>query len=92
MQCGKGETLRIVSAFFGRKSRTVCTKGYNTYQLRRRNCEARSAKTVISKKCDGQRSCAMKVENRMIANRDPCYGTAKYAQVEYVCESENREY
>ena len=81
LRCPSGEVLLVTKGFFGRKDRTTCNRGpiYST------TCAAGVIPTtdLLKQRCDNRQTC--KVNGDIGVRPDPCYGTAKYYVVQYVC-------
>ncbi|XP_021348638.1 zonadhesin-like isoform X2 [Mizuhopecten yessoensis] len=79
IKCDAGETIKIMSAMYGRKSRSVCPHA----AMSNLKCEAKSSMGKVSQACDGKDKCVLSASNSVFG--DPCGGTFKYLDVKYAC-------
>ncbi|XP_060070842.1 IgGFc-binding protein-like, partial [Ylistrum balloti] len=79
IKCDAGETVKIISAFYGRKSRSVCPHS----KIGNLNCKSKSSMVKVKEACDGRNTCVLSAFNSIFG--DPCGGTFKYLEVQYVC-------
>lgn len=71
----------IEKAIFGRtKDDSVCPPSLTTDT----NCVSTESQAIIKSKCDGKSECSIKVENGKLGG-DPCPGTYKYLEVNFIC-------
>uniref|UniRef100_A0A672HAV1 SUEL-type lectin domain-containing protein n=1 Tax=Salarias fasciatus TaxID=181472 RepID=A0A672HAV1_SALFA len=77
-----GQVISILEANYGRLESGKCAKGRPKSQLRNVKCSNPASK--VSETCDGKRSCNIRASNSMFG--DPCRGTYKYLEVDYVCQ------
>ena len=74
--CGKGQTIVIVAAVYGRnKDFDKCP----TMKQPVGECSAVSSLSVARTKCQGKESCNLRVSSEIFG--DPCYGVSKYLEV-----------
>uniref|UniRef100_A0A8C6SIJ7 SUEL-type lectin domain-containing protein n=1 Tax=Neogobius melanostomus TaxID=47308 RepID=A0A8C6SIJ7_9GOBI len=81
-----GKVIRIHRADYGRADRTICSQGRPSEQVQNVNCAASTANDLVAQMCDGKSHCSVSASNSVFG--DPCYGTYKYLQVSYSCESQ----
>ncbi|XP_069114973.1 IgGFc-binding protein-like [Argopecten irradians] len=79
IQCGAGEVIEILSASYGRKSRTICPHN----SIRTLNCDAKSSMPKVKEWCNEKQTCILIASNSVFG--DPCGGTYKYLDVKYTC-------
>ncbi|XP_062506991.1 L-rhamnose-binding lectin CSL3-like [Corticium candelabrum] len=79
LYCPFGYKIRISEAIYGRTSYHPCIHTH------RHNLKCRAAKSygIVKSQCDGKNRCYVRASNSVFG--DPCYGTYKYLQVDYVC-------
>ncbi|XP_029975050.1 uncharacterized protein LOC115408432 isoform X2 [Salarias fasciatus] len=82
LRCAVGQVISILEANYGRLESGKCAKGRPKSQLRNVKCSNPASK--VSETCDGKRSCNIRASNSMFG--DPCRGTYKYLEVDYVCQ------
>uniref|UniRef100_A0A8C6SG40 SUEL-type lectin domain-containing protein n=1 Tax=Neogobius melanostomus TaxID=47308 RepID=A0A8C6SG40_9GOBI len=80
-----GKVIRIHRADYGRADRTICSQGRPSEQVQNVNCAASTANDLVAQMCDGKSHCSVSASNSVFG--DPCYGTYKYLQVSYSCET-----
>lgn len=72
----------IEKAIFGRtKDDSVCPHSLTTDT----NCVSTESQAIIKSKCDGKSECIINVNNDELGG-DPCSGTYKYLEVNYICQ------
>uniref|UniRef100_A0A3Q1EJR5 L-rhamnose-binding lectin CSL3-like n=1 Tax=Acanthochromis polyacanthus TaxID=80966 RepID=A0A3Q1EJR5_9TELE len=84
LTCGYGRVLNIHWADYGRSDRTTCTATRPSYQTQDTCCSLPMSGRV-GRRCDGRRSCSISASNSEFG--DPCWGTYKYLEVTYTCDS-----
>jgi hypothetical protein len=88
ISCDAGQVIQIEDAWYGRQSATTCN-GQNlsnfSHSVPEGGCQ-RDASDFISGKCNGKRSCSIKIRNADVG--DPCVGTTKYSNVQWKCINE----
>uniref|UniRef100_A0A3B5REP0 SUEL-type lectin domain-containing protein n=1 Tax=Xiphophorus maculatus TaxID=8083 RepID=A0A3B5REP0_XIPMA len=85
LHCGKvtGFTGR---ATYGRTDKKTCSARRPADQLK--NTECFTYAEEVGERCNGKQWCKVKASNYVFG--DPCYGTYKYLEVEYICYGEFR--
>lgn len=48
------------------------------------NCTSTTSEEIIKRKCDGESECIINVNNKELGE-DPCPGTYKYLEVNFIC-------
>ncbi|XP_032422486.1 L-rhamnose-binding lectin CSL3-like [Xiphophorus hellerii] len=81
LQCDKGEVISVTSATYGRRDQKTCTAGRPANQITNVQC-SRSSDSV-GQRCNGKQLCNVEASNSMFG--DPCVGTYKYLEVDYIC-------
>ncbi|KAG8003040.1 L-rhamnose-binding lectin SML, partial [Nibea albiflora] len=84
-QC-EGQVISVYSANYGRRDRTICSHGRPHSQVQNVHCSRPT--NQVAQSCNGRSSCAVKASNSIFG--DPCYGTFKYLEVFYTCQSEGQ--
>ncbi|KAL5016812.1 hypothetical protein ScPMuIL_006401 [Solemya velum] len=82
LSCPAGQTMSIVSVFYGRLDKTTCISAgmYST------NCQdVTEAATYVETLCNGKNVCSVDARN---FPTDPCLGTHKYHRIVYDCLAE----
>lgn len=82
IKCGLGEVVLIQRANYGRTSPNICNQNGRA-PIRTNNCVSPNSKAIISNYCLGKQSCSIPANNSVF--QDPCEGTLKYLEVDYVC-------
>ncbi|OWF43119.1 L-rhamnose-binding lectin CSL3 [Mizuhopecten yessoensis] len=82
IKCDAGDTIKIMSAMYGRKARSVCPHA----AVSNLKCEAESSMVKVSQACDGKDKCVLSATNSVFG--DPCGETFKYLDVQYKCNTE----
>ena len=90
MTCSDGLVIYILSATFGRKSYTICTKGKTdaigkatpTYNIKRCT-KTKDLTSYAQDECDEETSCTFIGTSSM--EGDPCGGIYKYTWIYYTC-------
>ncbi|XP_065052724.1 L-rhamnose-binding lectin CSL3-like [Rhopilema esculentum] len=77
--CPLRQKLKILQANYGRSNRSYCRR-HNFLNTR---CRASRSLSIVRKRCDRKRSCAVPATNRVFG--DPCGGTFKYLDITYQC-------
>uniref|UniRef100_A0A668U9C1 SUEL-type lectin domain-containing protein n=1 Tax=Oreochromis aureus TaxID=47969 RepID=A0A668U9C1_OREAU len=83
LQCGW--VLVIHGADYGRHDKTTCSAGRPASQLQVVQCSSPTSNDVVAKSCNGKNSCTVSASNSVFG--DPCFGTYKYLEVVYTCQS-----
>lgn len=74
-------TIFIEKAIFGRtKDDSVCPHS----QIEDTNCVSTTSQAIIQSKCNGKSECRINVNNDDLGG-DPCPGTHKYLEVNFIC-------
>lgn len=81
LDCGKGKTIRIIDAEYGRFDTTTC----HSYPLFFMRCEASDAYNKVHQRCDNKQRCS--IVSSAAEFGDPCPGIIKYLRVKHKCES-----
>ncbi|RVE70229.1 hypothetical protein OJAV_G00062770 [Oryzias javanicus] len=81
LRCGRGQVISVVSAYYGRRSSSVCTLNCPFVQTQNVDCE--NPTDIVAETCNGRRRCTIKASNSVFG--DPCEDTYKYLEVSYVC-------
>uniref|UniRef100_A0A3B5R434 SUEL-type lectin domain-containing protein n=1 Tax=Xiphophorus maculatus TaxID=8083 RepID=A0A3B5R434_XIPMA len=85
LHCGKA--IYVTSATYGRTDKKTCSARRPADQLK--NTESSVFPEGLSNWiCNGKQWCKVKASNYVFG--DPCYGTYKYLEVEYICYGEFR--
>uniref|UniRef100_A0A3Q1JKV0 SUEL-type lectin domain-containing protein n=1 Tax=Anabas testudineus TaxID=64144 RepID=A0A3Q1JKV0_ANATE len=83
LHCDRGQVIFVSSANYGRRDRTTCSTGQPASQVETVTCSLPVNK--VAQSCDGKSSCSVKVRGSLFG--DPCFGTYKYLEVTYTCQS-----
>uniref|UniRef100_A0A8C1D5X3 SUEL-type lectin domain-containing protein n=1 Tax=Cyprinus carpio carpio TaxID=630221 RepID=A0A8C1D5X3_CYPCA len=78
-----GVPIEVIKANYGRTDRTTCARSVPAHQTSNMNCFRRTSLHTMSTRCDGRKSCSVPAVNSVFS--DPCAGTYKYLDVDYVC-------
>uniref|UniRef100_A0A3B5QMB5 SUEL-type lectin domain-containing protein n=1 Tax=Xiphophorus maculatus TaxID=8083 RepID=A0A3B5QMB5_XIPMA len=76
-----GQAIYVTSATYGRTDKKTCSAGRPADQLE--NTECFTYAEEVGERCNGKQWCKVKASNYVFG--DPCYGTYKYLEVEYIC-------
>ena len=79
--CPAGKILDIKGAMYGRKVSGDVACGHSS--INDLNCEGQNDLQVLKEHCDRLGTCEIGASNLVFG--DPCVGTYKYLQVQYVC-------
>lgn len=82
INCEAGYKITVLNANYGRLSRTVCNPNGRA-PIRHNYCSSDRSKNVVSNFCLGKQICNIPAIN--IVFGDPCEGTSKYLEVNYIC-------
>ena len=83
MQCPARTTIRVLRALYGRK--LPGSEACPHKQTSDTNCAAANSFSVVQARCAAPlTTCTLEVEKSLFGV-DPCVGTYKYLEVEYVC-------
>ncbi|KAM9705201.1 L-rhamnose-binding lectin CSL3-like [Menidia menidia] len=85
LKCGQGQVISVQRAVYGRRDRTTCTIGRPASQLENVRCSTPANK--VAERCNGKSSCSVDAINSVFG--DPCYGTYKYLELDYICQIRN---
>ena len=79
-----GTHLDIEFAHYGRTARGICV--HPTISSTFIGCTKGlgSSWAIVRRLCQGKVSCELQAQNNVFG--DPCYGTAKYLEVQYTCK------
>ncbi|XP_023189045.1 L-rhamnose-binding lectin CSL3-like [Xiphophorus maculatus] len=81
LHCEEGQAIYVTSATYGRTDKKTCSAGRPADQLK--NTECFTYAEEVGERCNGKQWCKVKASNYVFG--DPCYGTYKYLEVEYIC-------
>ena len=81
LACNQGQVISIHSALYGRQTSSVCSEG----PIETHSCAATSSLDVVRQNCNGHQTCDIMASNDVFG--DPCWGTFKYLDIQYKCES-----
>uniref|UniRef100_A0A3B3V6H7 SUEL-type lectin domain-containing protein n=1 Tax=Poecilia latipinna TaxID=48699 RepID=A0A3B3V6H7_9TELE len=82
----EGQAIYVTSASYGRTNKKTCSAGRPADQLE--NTECYTYREEVGERCNGKQWCKVRASNYVFGN--PCYGTYKYLEVEYICYGEFR--
>ncbi|KAK3094143.1 hypothetical protein FSP39_024663, partial [Pinctada imbricata] len=81
--CPSGSRVHIEKANYGRigpSSDNPCGRPEDSNQT----CRDQDSLSIVRNQCEGQQTCSVAVNSGTFGG-DPCPGTSKYLQVEYIC-------
>ncbi|XP_070568451.1 L-rhamnose-binding lectin CSL3-like [Ptychodera flava] len=78
LSCPRGK-INVLSANYGRTENYVC----GNYAVT--DCRADNSLSLVSGQCDGKSTCDVRASNDVFG--DPCWGTFKYLDVTYECQT-----
>uniref|UniRef100_A0A672HB18 SUEL-type lectin domain-containing protein n=1 Tax=Salarias fasciatus TaxID=181472 RepID=A0A672HB18_SALFA len=78
-----GKVISVVKANYGRLDSKKCSRRRPGRQLR--NVQCSNPANQVSEQCNGKRRCSIRAVNSVFG--DPCRGTYKYLEVDYVCQA-----
>uniref|UniRef100_A0A672HA61 SUEL-type lectin domain-containing protein n=1 Tax=Salarias fasciatus TaxID=181472 RepID=A0A672HA61_SALFA len=80
-----GQVISIIKANYGRLDGRKCARGRPKSQLNNVKC-SNPANKVSNQygTCDGKQTCSIRASNSVFG--DPCRGTYKYLEVDYICQ------
>ncbi|XP_043959244.1 L-rhamnose-binding lectin CSL2-like [Gambusia affinis] len=81
LHCGEGQAIYVTRATYGRTEKKTCRAGRPADQLENTECSTDTEE--VGERCNGKQWCKVKASDYVF--RDPCYGTYKYLEVEYIC-------
>ncbi|XP_032419903.1 L-rhamnose-binding lectin CSL3-like [Xiphophorus hellerii] len=81
LHCEEGQAIYVTSATYGRTDKKACSARRPADQLE--NTECFTDAEEVGERCNGKQWCKVKASNYVFG--DPCYGTYKYLEVEYIC-------
>ncbi|XP_056303832.1 D-galactoside-specific lectin-like [Danio aesculapii] len=84
LSCPRFSKIHILAANYGRTDRRTCIDHRPWGQIRKTNCISRNSLYIVSRSCDGHRSCTISATNSVFS--DPCVGTYKFLRVKYCCK------
>ncbi|XP_056302416.1 L-rhamnose-binding lectin CSL2 isoform X2 [Danio aesculapii] len=82
LSCENGK-IQVTAANYGRTDKFICSEGRPSWQLQDTNCYSPNALAMVSKSCNGLKSCEFVVAHTIFT--DPCIGTYKYLSTTYFC-------
>lgn len=82
MECEVGYAISVLRANYGRLSQTICNMDGRAPILSQ-YCLNDNSKTIVKDLCSGKQNCSVLSTNAIFG--DPCPGTYKYLEIEYVC-------
>lgn len=81
LTCASGNIF-IEKAMFGRtEDGRVC----NHTQIQTTNCTSPYSEVKVKEICDGKPQCSIEVVSATFGGEDPCRGTYKYLEVNFIC-------
>merc|ERR1711916_397926 len=80
LECPAGTSIKLVNASYGRSEFDPCPHRARSNL----DCHADTSMAIVGEKCEGKRKCTVVAKNKLFG--DPCRGTYKYLEVEYVCQ------
>jgi len=81
IRCSGGSKLYVINANYGRTAGgSVCP---HPHSIKSTQCSASKSLDIVRSLCQGQTSCTLEARNKVFG--DPCYGTHKYLEVNYIC-------
>ncbi|XP_055015809.1 L-rhamnose-binding lectin SML-like [Boleophthalmus pectinirostris] len=84
LQCGQGQVIHVLSAYYGRTDHSTCCEGRPESQLQNIQCKL-SVISNVAQMCNDKSSCSVGASNSVFG--DPCVGPCKYLDVKYICQS-----
>lgn len=92
INCSNSTSIRIINAFYGRKDNHTCCYGasVNKYGIKvcLNNISCYSNQTILLKSiCDYNHICKIN-----ITFVEPCYGTYKYLEINWLCLIESNDW
>ncbi|PWA29457.1 hypothetical protein CCH79_00017094, partial [Gambusia affinis] len=81
LRCDKGEVIYVRSATYGRRDQKTCTARRPANQITNVRCSRSSDR--VGQRCNGKQRCNVRASYSMFG--DPCVGTYKYLEVDYIC-------
>ncbi|KAK3514948.1 hypothetical protein QTP86_020887, partial [Hemibagrus guttatus] len=75
--------IQIINANYGRADRVTCVNELPSSVLQNTNCYAPNTLSKVAQRCNGKNTCTVDASYTIFT--DPCYGTAKYLTVSYMC-------
>ncbi|XP_062314504.1 rhamnose-binding lectin-like [Osmerus eperlanus] len=82
LNCGSS-VINVVSANYGRTDSVTCISGRPANQISKTDCINPNTFPLVASICNGKTSCSLDASNSVFS--DPCFGTYKYLNVNYVC-------
>uniref|UniRef100_A0A672HAU2 SUEL-type lectin domain-containing protein n=1 Tax=Salarias fasciatus TaxID=181472 RepID=A0A672HAU2_SALFA len=91
LKCDAGQVISIIKANYGRLDGRKCARGRPKSQLNNVKCSnpPRPLTPFSVHRCDGKQTCSIRASNSVFG--DPCRGTYKYLEVDYICQGEELE-
>lgn len=83
IKCGAAEVISVQRANYGRRSANICNQNGQA-PIGNVSCSSTKSKAIVSDKCEGKQSCTIPAVNTIFD--DPCVGTYKYLEVDYICK------
>ncbi|XP_071480870.1 L-rhamnose-binding lectin CSL3-like [Diadema antillarum] len=85
LKCPKnGEVIYICDALYGRQTKDICPRSDGLLTT----CAATTSVARVRDRCHAKAKCSVDASNQVFG--DPCMGTFKYLQIEYVCAKKKR--
>ncbi|XP_074538261.1 L-rhamnose-binding lectin SML-like [Halichoeres trimaculatus] len=84
LSCDTG-VIRVQTALYGRADSVTCSEDQAPHKTSNRDCSLVGAADVIRRRCDGKAVCELSVNEVSGSGSDPCRGTYKYLQTNYIC-------
>ena len=79
ISCNDGKKISVLEASYGRHNGQTCPNP----SILTTNCNAENSLSIVQSNCDDQASCELDSSNSVFG--DPCFGTYKYLEVNYLC-------
>ena len=73
----------VKNANYGRTNESICPNMYYSGCCSNIDCYTSDSKSIVSSLCNGKETCEILFGNANFG--DPCFGTEKYLEVEYLC-------
>ena len=87
LTCPLQSQIQIIDANYGRLNYDVCSTGIPAEYRQNTNCISSQALDVVRNLCEGKSQCSVTVDLALNGGVEPCFGTFKYATVDYKCLS-----
>uniref|UniRef100_A0A3P9JDG8 SUEL-type lectin domain-containing protein n=1 Tax=Oryzias latipes TaxID=8090 RepID=A0A3P9JDG8_ORYLA len=77
LECRRNEVISVQSALYGRADSVTCSEGRPANQLSNTMCSQNGILDLLSQRC--------RIDMRDVRTSDPCVGTYKYLQTNFIC-------